>query len=83
LYEYRISLGPGDLLTGRVELVTLSFRLSEIPAPVERLHAFFRVPHVRAQWGGVLTDATEDTWIDLAGATEEVATSDDSSRAPG
>lgn len=83
LYEYRISLGPGDLLTGRVELGTLTFRLKVMPAPAERLHAFFRVPHVRAQWGGVLTDATEETWIDLAGAVEDVARSDDSNRAPG
>ncbi len=73
LYESRVIVGPGEPLSGRVELGTLSWRLPTVPAPAERLHAFFRRVSVRPQWGGDLTDASEEAWIDLndAAPTDE------------
>ncbi len=70
LMEHRVTVGPGEPMTGRVELATLSWRIAEVPARAERLRLFFRYPDVRAQWGGTLSGDLKETWIDLLGAED-------------
>jgi hypothetical protein len=68
LAEMRVTIGPGELLSGRIELGTLSWRLPTVPSRSDRFKLIFGTPDVRPRWGGALASATEDAWIELSDA---------------
>jgi hypothetical protein len=65
LKQNRVYVGDGEPLRGRVTLGTLSWRLVNAPAPPESLHLFYRVPDIRAQWGGPLAADLEEARVSL------------------
>jgi hypothetical protein len=69
--QFRIVLGPGEPLTGRVELGTLAWHLTD-PAPeVARIRWYVAYPALEVQWGGVAEVVPSESWTDLDGAVTE------------
>ncbi len=63
--EFRFSLGPGDPVSGRVELGTLSWWLADTAPPIGKFQWYVFLPDVRVQWGGMPMVLPSESWTDL------------------
>ncbi len=68
---FRIVLGPGEPLTGRVELGTFSWTLADPSPEVGRIRWYIAFPIMEVQWGGVAEIVPSEIWTDLEGAAAE------------
>lgn len=69
---FRVSLSPGDLLTGPVELGVLQWRVPQVPPRREMVRIRVLYPALRVRWGGFLNLQADDFVLDLreAGSPE-------------
>lgn len=63
--EFRVVIGPGEPLTGRTALGTVSWRLPNLASPVNAIRWYVLYPDVRVLWGSNVDVLSNDVEIHL------------------